>query len=369
MSILQEKRAVNLRCSVASCDGARTSELLCPQALWEGDSLRFDADTAAVCAALSFSAERPELLEGNLTALGFDGLSVYAPGNTDPTRITMTVAQKRLPDGTLAAAVLRGTQGAEWYANFRVGFRTEHRGFALAADYAEQRLDDYIRAHVGGREVRFLVTGYSRGGAAANLLARRLCDRYGADSVRCYTFASPNTALAMSGAQYDSIYHLVREEDFFTRVPLTDWGYTRCGRSLSLGGDIGRAYRAITGEEYLGFADKGAVDAALEAVRALAPSVHAYYHRRYPVGERMLSLYDYMLSVAEILAGDADGDAGELLLDSAASEFAGLTAFLSFGMDLGALLTPGAGLPWCSVADSHSPAAYLAAMKEARLLP
>ena len=329
--------------------------------LWEGCGC--SRALAFACAALCFSTDQKELLCENLKALGFGSLSLCGADNTDPARIGVTFAEKRMNGYTLVAAVLRGTHGAEWYSNFRIGFREEHRGFSLAADDAEEKLEDYLRGYAGCGEVRFLLTGYSRGGAVANLLARRLIDRCGIDGVRCYTFASPNTALIRSGANYSSVYNIVREEDFFTRVPLTGWGYSRYGRDIMLGGDIRDTFREISGEEYIGFNDKQPVDAVLGAVKALAPNVPAYYRRRYPVGDDRLSLYDYMLSLASMLSCQEDEDAGGLMLDSAASEFADLSAFLSSGMDISALLSPAAGIPRCSVADSHSPAAYLAAMQ------
>ena len=52
----------------------------------------------------------------------------------------------------------------------------------------------------------------------------------------------------------------------------------------------------------------------------------------------------------------------EIMMGAVISQFARLCDFLMSGMDVGAFLSPAQGIPRCSVADSHSPAAYMAAL-------
>ena len=331
---------------------------------YDRDNGLFHEPTALYAAALAMSAADKTMLSENLKELGYDKIVflAYDSDNTDKTGLALAV--KEDPYVTTVAVVLRPTFGKEWYSNFDVGYGAEHRGFLKAAEYAEQRLSDYLFVRQPKRPPRFLITGYSRGGAVANLLAKRLCDRYGLDPIRCYTFAAPNTCISVKGARYGCIFNLVRDEDFFTRVPLAGWGYTKYGRTISLSdcGDIAKRYRILAGEDYIGFSSGDAVEQFLCAAMRLAPNVHAYCERRYPVGGHQLTLYDYMLTVAQILADEADENAGDIMMDAMVSQFAGLSDFLMSGMDIGALLSPAQGIPRCSVADSHSPAAYMAAL-------
>lgn len=325
----------------------------------------FREETALFTAALAVSADSEDILRENLTELGYDRLAFISYDHADENRIGMAMGIKERGRTATVAIVLRGTVGKEWYSNFDVGYGTEHSGFLKAAEYAEQRLSDYLFIRLPQQqELRFLVTGYSRGGAVANLLSKRLCDRYGLDAVRGYTFASPNTGITVKGARYGSIFNLVRDEDFFTRVPLAGWGYTKYGHTVSLSdcGDIRKRYRILSGEDYIGAVSGDAVDEVLCAVMRLAPNVHAYYERRYEVGGRMLSLYDYMTAVAEMLADDMDETTGDTLMGAMVSEFAQLGDFLSAGMDITAFLSPAQGIPRCSVSDSHSAIAYMAAL-------
>ncbi len=157
------------------------------------------------------------------------------------------------------AVVLRGTCGEEWYSNFEIGYSAEHSGFARAADFAELRLADYVFTRAICIQPRFFITGYSRGGAVANILAKRLCDRYGLDYVSAYTFAAPSTTISRRTNRYSSIFNIVRGEDFFTRVPLESWGYTKYGKTLAnldLNNPYGWSQKTVSGiledETYLG---------------------------------------------------------------------------------------------------------------------
>lgn len=324
----------------------------------------FRAETALYAAALAMSAAHEDMLRENLIELGYADISFCSFEGGSADKIGMAVGIKEERDGATVAVVLRPTIGREWYSNFEIGYGAEHAGFLKAAEYAEEKLSDRMFIRFPKNPPRFLVTGYSRGGAVANLLARRLCDRWGLDLVRCYTFAAPNTAITVRGARYSTIFNLVRDEDFFTRVPLSGWGYTKYGHTLSLSdcGDISKRYRILSGEDYIGFSSSEAVDSFLCAVMKLAPNVHAYYERRYPVGESMLSLHDYMKTVAGILADESDESTADVLMGAMVSEFAQLSDFLTSGMDISAFLSPAQGIPRCSVADSHSPAAYMAAL-------
>ena len=164
--------------------------------------------------------------------------------------------------------------------------------------------------------------------------------------------------------RYGCIYNLVRSEDFFTRVPLVGWGYTKYGRNISLSdiGDMTARYRQLTGEDYIGFTRQGAVDNFLCAVYALAPNVTAYYRRRRQVGDRQLSLYEFMTAVADLLAQHMDEQAADIFFSAMVSDYADLLSFLSSGADLSDLIASATGTPKCSIADSHSPAAYMASL-------
>ena len=366
MVIALDKNTVILRCPTAfDRTNAHIKKLTVPSDIMSGDSSVFSKTTALAAAALSLSAADERLLADNLDALGFGDL-LSVGNDREPDRIGMYLASRSHDRIIDVVAVLRGTEGNEWFSNFDIGYTAEHSGFAKAADFAEEKLGDYIFTRAIGTQPRFFITGYSRGGAAANILSKRLCDRYGTDSVRCYTFASPAVTISRRQARYNCIFNFVRGEDFFTRVPPESWGYSRYGKDISLSdiGDISERYRELCGEEYIGFTRQGSVNSFLSAVTRLAPNVRAYYKRKRGVGGRMLTMYEYMTAVAGMLSGQTDVEAAaDILADALISEYADLMSFLSSGADLGEIISCPQGIPRCSVADSHSPAAYMAALE------
>lgn len=333
------------------------------------NSCVFHPTAALTAAALSMSAGDEKLLRDNLTELDYHDILTVAYAHTERDKIGMCLASRVRDDTLQIAVVLRGTEGDEWYSNFDLGYTAEHSGFAKAADFAELKLGDYVFTHAIGLQPSFFVTGYSRGGAVANILAKRLCDRYGLERVCAYTFASPNTTISRRTNRYTCIFNLERQEDFFTRVPPAGWGYTKYGKTISLSdiGDMTAGYRALTGEDYIGFTRQSAVNNFLCALQTLAPNVHAYYERRRQIGSRRLSLYEFMRVVAAMLSDHMDADAADIFLSAMVSEYADLMSFLSSGADLTEIIGSGAAIPKCSVADSHSPAAYMASL--AILLP
>ena len=328
------------------------------------NSCFYSAVTARTAAALSMSASDEKLLKDNLAALGYGDILTVGYTQSAPDKIGVCIASRTRHETLEIAVVLRGTDGDEWYSNFDVGYTAEHSGFAKAADYAELKLGDYLFTRAIGVSPTFFITGYSRGGAVANILAKRLCDRWGLESVCAYTFASPATTISRRVNRYSSIFNFVRQEDFFTRVPLAGWGYSRYGHDLSLSdvGDITAPFCNLTGDTYIGFTRQAAADNFLCALHTLAPNVHAYYRRRRDVGGRPLSLYEFMRCVADMLSNHMDERAADVFFAAMLSDYADLISFLSSGADLSELIASTAAIPRCSVADTHSPAAYMAAL-------
>ncbi len=363
MAVYVEKNMAELICPVDLYGRNVPRQSVCvPIGTLPRESAVFRRQLAQTAAVLSLSSMEESALAQNLRALGYsDLLAVRTEGEAD--KIGMFLAS-RVRGGTLeTVVVLKGTEGTEWLSNFEIGFSAEHSGFGKAADFAEEQLGDYIFTRTIGTEPRFFVTGYSRGGAVANILAKRLCDRYGTDTVCAYTLASPAITISRRQARYNCIFNLVREEDLFTRIPPEGWGYTRYGKDhfLYSGSDIGDRCQQLTGEEYIGFTDRRAADSFVKAILRLAPNIHAYYKRRRDVGGRQLSLYDVMRSVADLTAGQPE-EAGDLLLNALVSDYGDLLNLMTSGADIGELMTC-TGTPRCSIADAHGPAAYLAAME------
>lgn len=254
------------------------------------DSFSYNHDLARACAVLSAvcNAEscwysgaaggRP-FAERALASLGFtairtdsyawrssllDEVGAFLTGSHEGVAYTFASKVVDAPgEGpvTLVFAGVRGSYGFEWLTNLNLGEGPDHDGYRAAKAELARALYAYV-ADLGAdpASTRILVTGHSRGGAVANLLAAGLDDLAGtsqalapASGVFAYTFAAPASTRAAGEGCHGNIFNVVGEGDLVPRLPLASWGYGRHGVTVT----IPRDGRAASG----GAAAAGAGDA------------------------------------------------------------------------------------------------------------
>ena len=125
-----------------------------------------------------------------------------------------------------------------------------------------QEVYDSLKTLVGTQteNVRFLVTGESRGGGAANYLGKLLNDTYGYEKVQAYSFSTPNVAKVADqddgNSFYNNIFNIVNPEDLVTYLPMENtFGFKKYGQTLLI--DTNRLhdaaevkYEAYTKQEF-----------------------------------------------------------------------------------------------------------------------
>lgn len=201
----------------------------------------------------------------------------------------VTIGQKKITtsDGafTLLAVFPRSAgYENEWAGNFALDESGAHAGFKAARDEILRYMKFYIKYYCGSEtEFKVWTAGYSRGAATANLLAGFLSDDPGyfddskhkplfnTSNVFAYTFGTPlsidadttkGDALSVSSARDEyghdtegyafvysaadagdpvkpengrrNIINIYHDGDYFARLPLKDWGFTRYGRQTEL---------------------------------------------------------------------------------------------------------------------------------------
>ncbi len=157
--------------------------------------------------------------------------------------IACSFANKKIGDSTLVAVAVRsGGYGAEWASNLTLGLSGDHAGFDDASSKVYKYLADYVNSRNITGKVKFWITGFSRGGAAANLLAAKLDNaidshptiNYTKDDIYAYTFATPAGAIKSNNPhskKYNNIFNIINFHDL---VPLvapsqTGWSFDRYG--------------------------------------------------------------------------------------------------------------------------------------------
>ena len=312
-----------------------------------------------------------------LKQLGFEESGFVNRMAEDPDGCNFTWARKTLSEEeTLIAVVIqsysfeRTTKAAGWTQNFVVNGENEgpeHYGFSLAAESILPEL----RALDSTGKARFWIMGQSRGGAVANLLAKKLMEEEPGIRERLFalTFEAPFTVdESAAGGEYAGIHNYVCSDDPVTRIP--PWDMTRYGQQFVMNSRetdqrlmeelhaLGSEMEGLC-EEYFEKSEKTASieDALLEALKTQVPDRSAYSEVHEDVvmtedGETKVLCYDYQTAVSRF-AGMLLGSPGEgLSLDAVLSDIVTLTPML-YGWLYGYLLQDNSTL-WASAEGLYS---------------
>lgn len=215
---------------------------------WFGESPSKQNDELALASMQLVAAAETDDPDGNgarfLKDMGFDEVGFSDFKSKDPDDCNYTWGRKTLGDETLVAVAIQShnTDPAirikAWRQNATVNDPDqedpsgEHFAFSKAAD----KVIDDIASLAGQGSTKYWITGQSRGGAIANILAARLPEKLGDNNggVFAYTFEAPATAdqETSSGGDYKYIHNYVCSDDIVTKIPA--WEMTRYGQTYEL---------------------------------------------------------------------------------------------------------------------------------------
>jgi len=230
-------------------------------------ALQYNAHLATLSLDLSltggsYSGEPYQYSKAFLEALGFTGFDVNADYKAAPNENSMAVsaARKQIETAegavTLIALAPRGLDyGLEWSSNFEFGLTGDHAGYSRGRDKVLEFLKSYIAQQGVSGRVKVWISGYSRGGSVANLVAGSLDQGYdlgaatlAAEDLYAYTFGAPNVTVAQDphGSQYGNIFNVVNPYDVIPYVVPSAAGFARYGTDVLMPTKEGNAdYAAL----------------------------------------------------------------------------------------------------------------------------
>lgn len=273
-------------------NGKTSTTLSFNDSWFESDSRTYNHDLATSCSILTAICNSESQFYGNidgaipyaekaLGTLGFshiqtdsyavrsdllDQLAILFVGSHDVA--TYVLASKTIPgengtaDETLIFVGIRGSYGTEWLSNLKLyntSGEPDHLGYTLAEQEVMEALEEYVQS-IGATpgNTKILVTGHSRGGAIANLLAADLNDRAGTpdslalrNDIFAYTFASPTTTqdTDCKNVRYSNTFNIVNPSDIVPQLPFSSWGFSHYGTTLALpevsAGSFENSYEAM----------------------------------------------------------------------------------------------------------------------------
>ncbi|MBQ6439749.1 MAG: fibronectin type III domain-containing protein [Mogibacterium sp.] len=188
--------------------------------------------------------------------------------NNDYDHCRVQIAYKnipaRSPEFTVIAVFINGytAGGYEWLSNFNLGQGATHKGFSNAERELKKVVDNYIEDNKEyfSDNIKFWITGHSRGGAITDMLALDLSQNggYKDENIFAYGFATP--AYSKKKTYKKNIRNYIVSGDFVPKVAPVDWGFYRNNPNqdyvLYESTKMRNKFKEITGKPFTGFSNQ-----------------------------------------------------------------------------------------------------------------
>ncbi len=202
-------------------------------AWFAGSSYTYDPHLATLSILQVEGAGRTDTAKAVYAAIGFEDVQGNGYFNMDedrPNSIEILAGHKTIQENgeetvLIGLAVTDSIYDMEWAGNFTIGKGGLHEGFMAARDEALRFLKKYVSDYDISGRVKLWITGHSRFGGVANLIAAYFAEDDGEyipelsvdpEDIYAYTFATPNTVaegkatkgelLSVAAARTDALY-------------------------------------------------------------------------------------------------------------------------------------------------------------------
>ncbi len=231
--IAQPKAEYKVYCGEGFPDGYEVFDCSLEECLLNTNSSAYNPQLAHMLIAMCNSVYDGTDIGETFNSFGFQNLTTSYT-TTGGIMLAYGMAKKQIGsvgnEKTLVLVVARGTEEIykdplEWASNIHVAAndKNQHTGFADAANALYDRMVSFLGTS-DFSNVQFVITGFSRGAASANILAGRLVDEgVGQSRIYAYTFACPDTAKVTddTAGKYQCIFNIADAKDFVSWVPGT----------------------------------------------------------------------------------------------------------------------------------------------------
>ena len=208
---------------------------------FEKSATIFNDDLKMLSFASACAGSDEQIATTFFEAMGFKEHYTHDYDVTTKDSIGYFYSHKSFKDFDLFAVAIRGFEyGDEWTNNFTIGEEGDHEGFSLRAAEMVSTLKSFVNEHRQNSELPYKIwmTGYSRAGGIANVLADRLLLDSGnfisENDLFVYTFEAPAGLDAEIAETYPNVFNLINTRDLVTRIPPIEYGLKRCGVDVDI---------------------------------------------------------------------------------------------------------------------------------------
>ena len=267
---------------------------------------KFFGDNTEFCRDIAVASLMIMTLPGQewrtLESIGLSNIRASVVGTTDNDRHRILISHRLIEhddrERVIINAIISGVYGIHgWLSNFDVGAdspeyfeltgsehpewvnRYNHKGFDVTANRVIAEIRCYMSTIESDALPVLWVTGFSRGGAIANIVGAYF-ERDPEIITFTYAFASPNITSSPIARQYQTIFNIINEDDLVVLGFPSEWGFTRFGTDISTSVySYGQeAFRQLTRMNYtLNDNHFDNIDSFLREAIELAPNREALY--------------------------------------------------------------------------------------------
>lgn len=235
-------------------DGGEEDELnvYYDDSLFFNNAKSFNGDLALISCALAYASYNDYSSETFSGATKFYNdigfTNVYVSQDFSPflsnDGVAYTIAQKSITNkksgkafNVIALSIRGFGYGLEWLNNFTLGVSGNHSGFDESASVVLNGLVEYINQY-NCSDFKLWVTGYSRGGGIANVLASKLISGNDVNvkqsDMFVYTISTPNTLPLENALPYENVFNIINSADLVVSFPPSEYGFSRCGVDVDI---------------------------------------------------------------------------------------------------------------------------------------
>ena len=200
--------------------------------LFDHPSYEFDKQLAIFALGASMAAGDLRDLTLFYSGIGFEHLCISHTYHETSTENSVDFVIGH--HDNIVIATFRGFDyKAQWVNNFDLGSSGDHQGFKRCAETFVPIFDNYLMEyHL--ENAKILLTGYSRGGAIANVAADILLKNNSSnrDNYYVYTFEAPQGL--NSHTEYPNVFNIVNDADLVPLFAPKQYEMYRCGRDINI---------------------------------------------------------------------------------------------------------------------------------------
>lgn len=201
---------------------------------FKADDKVFNKDLATLSLVASCATASKERINKLYQDISYESVFLSESYNEEPT--TNSIAFSFANRGKVVSIAIRGFEyKKEWANNFKIGLEGNHLGFEESAQKVYTELKTYLADHKLNNS-KIWLTGYSRGGAVANLLSSMILEDHdiSLDAFYGYTFEAPKGVLKENAKDYKNLFNLVNSADPVQYLALEEFNFARNGVDIEI---------------------------------------------------------------------------------------------------------------------------------------